>query len=187
MKAMTPNRMTLMTAEQSTKKKKNYINNPEFLVALTTYKEAIAKAEREGLPKPRIPDYVGECFIKISTQLARKPNFANYPFKEEMIGDGIENCIMYMDNFDPEKSSNPFAYFTQIIYYAFLRRIQKEKKNLYIKYKVAENMDLNNELSERQEHESHQDFGDTISHDEYSQEYINNFITSFENSLKSKK
>ena len=85
--------------------------------------------------------YVGDCFLKIATHLSYKPNFVNYPFREDMICDGIENCLQYIDNFDPEKSSNPFAYFTQIIYYAFLRRIQKEKKQLEIKQKIIDHSD----------------------------------------------
>jgi hypothetical protein len=73
--------------------------------------------------------------------LSQKPNFANYPFKEEMIGDGIENCLMYAHNFNPRKSKNPFSYFTQIIYFAFLRRIEKEKKQAYVKLKMTELLD----------------------------------------------
>jgi DNA-directed RNA polymerase specialized sigma24 family protein len=85
-----------------------------------------------------IPDYAGECFLKIAERLSHRPNFINYAFREEMVSDGIENCVMYASNFDHEKSSNPFAYFTQITYYAFLRRIEKEKKQLYIKYKTMD-------------------------------------------------
>ncbi len=88
--------------------------------------------------KPRITNYLGECFLKIATHLSYKPNFVNYMFREDMISDGIENCVQYMLNFDPKKSNNPFAYFTQIIHYAFLRRIQKEKKQLEIKTKIIE-------------------------------------------------
>ena len=88
--------------------------------------------------KHRIPDYLGECFLKIATHLSYKPNFVNYMFREDMISDGIENCVQYIHNFNPEKSQNPFAYFTQIIHYAFLRRIQKEKKQLEIKTKIIE-------------------------------------------------
>ncbi len=88
--------------------------------------------------KPKVPNYVGECFLKIATHLSYKPNFVNYMFREDMICDGIENSLQYIHNFDPEKSTNPFAYFTQIIYYAFLRRIQREKKQLEIKNKILE-------------------------------------------------
>ena len=86
--------------------------------------------------KPQITNYLGECFLKIATHLSYKPNFVNYMFREDMICDGIENCVQYIHNFEPAKSNNPFAYFTQIIYYAFLRRIQKEKRQLEVKNKI---------------------------------------------------
>lgn len=121
------------------KKPEHYINNSEFSEALRQYKQDVIDAEDEDNPKPPVPNYIGECFMKIANGLSSKPNFMNYSYRDEMIGDGIENCLMYFENFDPEKSQNPFAYFTQIIYYAFIRRIQKEKKQLYIKYKATEN------------------------------------------------
>jgi len=92
-------------------------------------------------PPPPVSDYMGECFYKIATHLSFRPNFINYTYREEMVGDGIENCIRYAKNFNPEKSKNPFAYFTQIIYYAFLRRIAKEKKQTTIKEKIVKNTD----------------------------------------------
>lgn len=119
-------------------KPKHYVNNTDFLNALIEYKLVCKKAEMENMTEPLIPNYIGECFLKIANHLSRKPNFVLYSFREEMVGDGIENCIMYFRNFDPIKSSNPFAYFTQIIYFAFLRRIQKEKKQLYVKYKATQ-------------------------------------------------
>ena len=106
------------------KRSEHYVNNKEFLAALIKYREDIAIAELKGNPKPPIPRYIGECFLKIANHLSFKPNFVNYMFKEDMISDGIENCVQYIHNFNPEKSQNPFAYFTQIIHYAFLRRIQ---------------------------------------------------------------
>jgi len=118
--------------------KENYVNNREFLDALMVYRQQVAAAKVEGLPKPKVPNYIGECFLKIATHLSYKPNFVNYMFRDDMICDGIENCLQYIDNFNPEKSTNPFAYFTQIIYYAFLRRIQREKKQLEIKTKILE-------------------------------------------------
>ena len=120
------------------KRSEHYVNNKEFLAAIVAYKLEILEAEKLGKPKPRITNYLGECFLKIATHLSYKPNFVNYMFREDMICDGIENCLQYIDNFNPEKSSNPFAYFTQIIYYAFLRRIQKEKKQMEIKNKILE-------------------------------------------------
>ena len=123
-----------------TKRKRSvhYVNNKEFLAALIAYKKDVAEAEELGKDKPRITNYLGECFLKIATHLSFKPNFVNYIFKDDMISDGIENCVQYIHNFNPEKSQNPFAYFTQIIHYAFLRRIQKEKKQLEIKNKIIE-------------------------------------------------
>ena len=120
------------------KRSEHYVNNKEFLYAIVQYKADIKEAEAKGEPKPVIPRYLGECFMKIARHLSYKPNFVNYMFKEDMISDGIENCVQYINNFNPEKSSNPFAYFTQIIHYAFLRRIQKEKKQLEIKTKIIE-------------------------------------------------
>ena len=116
----------------------HYVNNKEFLYAIVQYKADVKEAEEKGDPKPRITNYLGECFVKIATHLSYKPNFVNYMFREDMISDGIENCVQYIHNFDPEKSKNPFAYFTQVIHYAFLRRIQKEKKQLDIKTKIIE-------------------------------------------------
>ena len=120
------------------KRSEHYVNNKEFLAALIKLREDREIAEIRGNEKPRIPRYIGECFLKIATHLSFKPNFVNYMFKEDMISDGIENCVQYIHNFNPEKSQNPFAYFTQIIHYAFLRRIQKEKKQLEIKNKILE-------------------------------------------------
>ena len=120
------------------KKSEHYVNNKELLQALIVYREKVADAKEKDLPKPRITNYLGECFLKIATHLSYKPNFVNYMFRDDMISDGIENCVQYIHNFDPEKSRNPFAYFTQIIHYAFLRRIQKEKKQLDIKTKIIE-------------------------------------------------
>ena len=120
------------------KRSEHYVNNKEFLAALIRHRENIEIAEIQGKEKPRIPRYIGECFLKIATHLSFKPNFVNYMFKEDMISDGIENCVQYIHNFNPDKSQNPFAQFTQIIHYAFLRRIQKEKKQLEIKNKILE-------------------------------------------------
>ncbi len=124
--------------QKTRKRSEHYVNNKEFLAAIIAYKDQIALAEIQGKPKPVIPRYIGECFLKIANHLSFKPNFVNYMFKDDMVCDGIENCVQYINNFNPEKSKNPFAYFTQIIHYAFLRRIQKEKKQLEIKSKILE-------------------------------------------------
>ena len=118
------------------KKPEHYVNNKEFLAAMVEYRKSVNKSKRNKLTKPVVPDYVGECFLKIANHLSFRPNFINYTFRDDMISDGIENCLQYLDNFNPVKSNNPFAYFTQIIYYAFIRRIQKEKKQTTIKQKL---------------------------------------------------
>ena len=124
-------------------KNEHYVNNKEFLTALIKYREDVEIARLQDKPKPVIPRYIGECFLKIANHLSFKPNFVNYMFKEDMISDGIENCVQYIHNFDPAKSKNPFAYFTQIIHYAFLRRIQREKRQLEIKNKIIEKSGYN--------------------------------------------
>ena len=121
------------------KKSEHYVNNKEFLAAMVEYKKLVDKAKKAGKNNPRVPDYVGECFLKIANHLSYRPNFINYTYRDDMISDGIENCLQYLDNFDGEKSNNPFAYFTQIIYYAFIRRIQKEKKQQEVKQKMIAN------------------------------------------------
>lgn len=118
----------------------HYVNNADFLKAILEYRDKKLQADAEGKPKPMVSNYIGECILKIATHLSYKPNFINYSYRDDMILDGIENCIHYIDNFNPEKSTNPFAYFTQIIYYAFLRRIAKEKKQSYIKGKLIQDM-----------------------------------------------
>ena len=99
------------------KKKKviHYVDNKKFLDEMVTFRNSVIEAKTKDDARPRIPDYIGECFIKIATHLSYKPNFINYTFREDMISDGVENCLQYIDNFDPQKSHNPFAYFTQII------------------------------------------------------------------------
>ena len=121
--------------------KEHYIDNKRFLAEMIKWKKEIREAEDSGDEIPPVSEYIGQCFMKIAERLSSKANFMNYPYKEEMIGDGIENCLMYAHNFNPRKSKNPFSYFTQIIYYAFLRRIEREKKQGYIKYKLTEEMD----------------------------------------------
>lgn len=122
----------------SKKSKEHYVSNKDFLAAMIEYKKMVKKAEKEKLPKPPVTDYIGQCFLKIANHLSYRPNFINYTFRDDMISDGIENCVQYIHNFDPEKSRNPFAYFTQIIHYAFLRRISREKRQLDIKNKILE-------------------------------------------------
>lgn len=157
---------------------KHYVSNADFLQAIIEYRLKVKEAKENDEEKPRLSNYIGGCFLKIAEHLSRKPNFISYSFREEMISDGIENCIQYVDNFDPDKSKNPFAYFTQIIYFAFLRRIMKEKKQLYVKYKATEQFGI-------MEDEYDEDTGTSRPFILY--DNISEFIQNFEESKKKKK
>jgi len=124
------------------KKKVHYVNNKEFLEAIVERKQHLKEAEESDLPKPQVSNYLGECILKIANHLSYRPNFINYTYRDEMISDGIENSLQYIDNFDPEKSKNPFSYFTQIIYFAFIRRITREKKQSLIKDKLLKSSNI---------------------------------------------
>ena len=145
------------------KKKEHYVNNKEFLQAMIVYKKLCKEAEESGDEKPLVTNYIGECFLKIANHLSYRPNFINYTFRDDMISDGIENCLQYLGNFNPEKSTNPFAYFTQIIYYAFIRRIQKEKKQTTIKNRlIAEGNYDDMSLQEGEDREFRNQFSDFL-------------------------
>ena len=131
-----------MTTKKDPKKAEHYVNNKEFTAAVAEYVAEIKQAKLDGVEKPRMSEYIGGCIYKISTRLSTRPNFINYTYRDEMICDAIENCIQYLGNFNIEKSSNAFAYVTQICYYAFLRRIQKEKKQVFIKQKSIMESDV---------------------------------------------
>ena len=111
------------------KKKNHYVDNQRFFEEILDYKKKVKAAKEQGLEKPRVSEYMGSCILMIAERLSTKPRFMNYSFREEMISDALENCFLYFDNFDPEKSQNPFAYFTQIIYYAFHRRISRSEEH----------------------------------------------------------
>ena len=149
----------------------HYVNNKTLYIHMKKYREKLELSRQNEEEPPRIPNYIGECIYLICNKLAYKPNFMNYTYKDEMISDGVENCVASVNNFNPEKSTNPFAYFTQIAWNAFLRRIAKEKKQTYIKHKNFENIYSINEM-------------DSIFHDhknvsmgmnEYSADVIRNF------------
>tara|TARA_B100001093_G_scaffold215416_2_gene206667 strand:- start:4349 stop:4939 length:591 start_codon:yes stop_codon:yes gene_type:complete len=128
--------------------KEHYVNNKEFSQAVVDYVNSTNEAKEKGETEPIIPNYIGECFLKISEGLSHKPNFISYTYREEMVMDAVENCIKAIMNYDITKATrtglpNAFAYFTQISYFAFLRRIAKEKrqqdiKELYIDYAGAD-------------------------------------------------
>ena len=128
--------------------KAHYVDNKKFLQAMIEHRDKCRIAEEKGKKKPDVSNYIGECFLKIANHLSYRPNFINYTFRDDMISDGIENCLQYMSNFNPDKSTNPFAYFTQIIYYAFIRRIQKEKKQMEVKKKMIQNAGVENMMDQ---------------------------------------
>jgi len=162
----------------------HYVDNKKLYQIILQYREDIKQADVLGHVKPDIPNYVGHCILLIASRLSLKPNFVNYSYREEMISDGIENCISYFDNFDPKKSNNPFAYFTQIIYFAFLRRIQKEKKQMYIKHKTLENSMLFNALIDQHENDDNEFTPSVVDLDN---DNMFDFIRTFEDNLDKKR
>ena len=161
------------------KDKPHYVNNAEFLTHMKQHITAVNKAKRAKEKTPQVSDFIGACILSIANKLANKPNFMNYPFREEMVSDGIENCLMYINNFNPKRSNNPFAYFTQIIYFAFIRRIQKEKKHLYTKYRMIEES-FSGEHPE--ELAPPTQYGN-----EYSEQYRQEFVANFDRGRAEKK
>ena len=138
-------------------KRVHYVDNKKFYAAIIERKKLIKESEAVGEEPPQISNYLGECILKIANHLSYRPNFINYTYREEMISDGIENCLQYIDRFDPEKSKNPFAYFTQIIYYAFVRRITKEKKQQSIKEKMLKESNIEERIA-LQAHDDERDY-----------------------------
>lgn len=110
----------------------------------------IKKAKSEGKERPPIPEYIGECFLLIANRLSTNPKYFGYTYREDMIGDALIDCVKYLDRFDPQKSSNPFAYFTQFMYHAFIRCIGKEKQFQDTKFRYLENLELIGQVSEKQ-------------------------------------
>tara|TARA_Y100000034_G_scaffold128661_1_gene183710 strand:+ start:152 stop:643 length:492 start_codon:yes stop_codon:yes gene_type:complete len=144
-------------AKREKKKPIHYVSNKDFLAAIVERKTLLAEAEATGEGPPKISNYLGECILKIANHLSYRPNFINYTYREEMISDGIENCLQYIDRFDPEVSKNPFSYFTQIIYFAFVRRITKEKKQQQIKEKLLKESNIEQRIA-LQAHDEESDF-----------------------------
>ena len=165
--------------------KVHYVDNAVFLEAMIEYKKQyhISKSNDEELPI--ISEYLGSVFLKIAQRLSFRPNFINYAFKDDMISDGIENCLHYIHNFDPEKSSNPFAYFTQIIYYAFIRRIQKEKKQLYIKFKSMQNYEISPEYVNYMDYDEDFKAASDFKNSDF-RVMVDEFVDNFEKSRKKK-
>lgn len=163
--------------------KKHYVNNKDLYAAMVEYKKVCREAEAEGKSYPPVPHYIGDAIMKIATHFAYRPNFMNYTFREEMVSDGVENCLQYIQNFDPDKYNNPFAYFTQIIYFAFLRRIQKEKKYLYTKHVATELAEINNITSETQAGDNTK-YKSDLNHGEWTYEKMKTFMEDFENNKR---
>lgn len=114
-------------------KKNQYVDNKKLYDALVEWLKDRKACQKAKLNNPPLPDYVGECILLMAKRLAQKGNFVNYTFKDDMIGDAMESCLRYLHNFNPAKSTNAFAYVTQILHNAFVRRIQRERRNSYTK------------------------------------------------------
>ena len=165
--------------------KAHYVDNAVFLEAMIQYKSEYDDAIKSNKDLPIISEYLGSVFLKIAQRLSFRPNFINYAIKDDMISDGIENCLHYIHNFDPEKSSNPFAYFTQIIYYAFIRRIQKEKKQLYIKFKSMQNYEINSTYDGSANEGDNVDLAGDYKNSDF-RVMVDEFVDNFEKSKKKK-
>lgn len=134
----------------------HYVDNEKFQAAMLERRIAVDKAKELGLEKPLVSEYIGECIYEIARHLAFKSNFIGYSYRDEMIGDGIENCLRYIDNYDAYKYFKPFAYFTQINFYAFIRRIGREKKQAAVKAKLIREIPF--EAFHLQEHDENGEF-----------------------------
>lgn len=161
-------------------RKRNYVNNPDFYAALKEYQESCREAESRGEERPDVPRYIGECIWHIANRYSTKPNFYYYSYRDEMIADGLDSASRAILKFDPAKSDNPFAYFTQIIKNAFIQRIKTEQKEVYIKYKVTENSIINGATFEG----SSGDSEDLSSHESLTGDYIADFVNKYENRIR---
>ena len=118
------------------RRKNNFIDNKEFYAAIKDFRAKYNAAKEAGEELPDMPRYLGKCFLDIAEHLSMRPNFSNYMYRQDMVMDAVENCVLYWHRFDPEKSKNPFSYFTQVCWYAFIRRINKEKRQIDICDKI---------------------------------------------------
>lgn len=125
------------------KDRPHYVNNAEFSQSVVDYVQEVREAKANGNTLPVVPDYIAGCFLRIAEGLSHKSNFIRYTYREEMVMDAVENCLKAITNYNIDAATrtgnpNAFAYFTQICYYAFLRRLAKEKKQQDIKFKYIE-------------------------------------------------
>lgn len=161
----------------------HYVNNVELYNSLVTWQKDIRRAHRNKLPKPFLPDFIAECMMKMANRLSQKAGFVNYTYREDMVGDALESCLRYIHNFNPKKSTNAFAYITQIIHNAFIRRIQKEQKQLYVKMRIVDQADFADSYERQLGDDSHYN----NSYVTYLQENKGDVISKFENWKESKK
>ena len=164
------------------KRKRNYVNNPDFLEALINYKKICIEAEKNNQERPQIPKYIGECIFLISKRIATRKNFSGYPFVDDMIMDAVEICFKYIDRFNSDKYDNPFAFFSRVIWRVFLQRISKEKRHLYIKFKHSQ---MTHSIGGAYESDLNSDI--SMSHYSFDVEYMNNFIEEYESKMEEKK
>lgn len=154
---------------------KHYVSNKKFYEEILKHNEKKKFCEENGLDAPILSDYIGECLLLIAKRLSNRPNFIGYPHKEEMIADGIENCVKYFHVFNPARSKNPFAFFTQTVKNAFIRRIKMEKKQMYVRLKESQNFILTCQLNDN-----------TITFDKLN-DTANRFIEDYEHTVFTKK
>lgn len=169
-------------------KRPHYVDNKALQAAMVDYIADVRAAASEGLPRPKVPEYIGKCILQIATNYSMsskyKSNFIRYPFREDMVMDGVETCIRYIHNYDPDRFNNPLSYFTQTCYYAFLNRIAVEKKNLYKKFKAVQAQREVGIMADSQEHEELREFGVEI---QDNSEYMNDFVRAYEESTERKR
>jgi hypothetical protein len=178
----------IMNVEDIPDKRGNYVDKAELQEALKVYITEVRAAAAAGLPRPKVPEYIGECILKIATNYSYsnkpKANFLRYPFREDMVMDGVETCIRYIHNYDPWRGTSPLAYFTQTCYFAFLNRIAGERKQLYKKFKAIQAQREIGIQADSQEHQELADFGVEI---QDNSEYMNDFIRGYEDSAQKKR
>lgn len=176
----------------STKKKPvEYVNNKEFYTAIVEYRQKLNYARENNLPEPKIPDYIGECIMKIAQRLSTKPCFLSYSFRSEMVSDAIENSFLYFHDYDPDYNPNndpdykpnPFSYFSQLAFFAFLRRIAKEERIRYTLYKSFQQSIIDSGL----DHSLFVDADDNNIMPKQMYANINDFMKRFEDKEEQKK
>jgi len=149
------------------------VNNADFYEALKKHRTACQAARDSDKPLPQVPNYLGECLLQIATNLARRPNFSGYAYREDMIMDGVENALRYIESFDPNRTKNPFGYFTKVIWFRFIRKIKDEKKQLYVRFKNSQSLLSGQGTFEAGQEEVQMNLSNSV-------DYMNAFIEEFE-------